>query len=288
MTPLEISLKILPALIAILSFLLVIYVGKTYHPMAALHRTYIRIDGILHEKKVFFDYEETRRFLMSHGAADHFGSWIDPVKYLAIRICLAAIGFTVGIYVNAFLGLVGMVIGFFLLPLLLLYMNNKDNDAMTPQIQTLYSLLQVQIHAGVPMIDALSESYQSFPAGRLRNALSEFSTTIYFNGSFDKSLEELNKKFDNGFIDSLCIILLQARESGQAMELLRDISQQITDMQASLQLKKKRKTQPNNYILSDGHYGRNDRCSPVCCYHTDVCVRVGSFSDTCNYKYLKK
>lgn len=193
MTPLEISLKILPALIAILSFLLVIYVGKTYHPMAALHRTYIRIDGILHEKKVFFDYEETRRFLMSHGAADHFGSWIDPVKYLAIRICLAAIGFTVGIYVNAFLGLVGMVIGFFLLPLLLLYMNNKDNDAMTPQIQTLYSLLQVQIHAGVPMIDALSESYQSFPAGRLRNALSEFSTTIYFNGSFDKSLEELNK-----------------------------------------------------------------------------------------------
>lgn len=130
---------------------------------------------------------------MSHGAADHFGSWIDPVKYLAIRICLAAIGFTVGIYVNAFLGLVGMVIGFFLLPLLLLYMNNKDNDAMTPQIQTLYSLLQVQIHAGVPMIDALSESYQSFPAGRLRNALSEFSTTIYFNGSFDKSLEELNK-----------------------------------------------------------------------------------------------
>ena len=91
------------------------------------------------------------------------------------------------------------------------------------------------------MIDALSESYQSFPAGRLRNALSEFSTTIYFNGSFDKSLEELNGKFDNGFIDSLCIILLQARESGQAMELLRDISQQITDMQASLQLKKKEK-----------------------------------------------
>uniref|UniRef100_UPI003FF13C01 type II secretion system F family protein n=1 Tax=Waltera intestinalis TaxID=2606635 RepID=UPI003FF13C01 len=241
MTPLEISLKILPALIAILSLLLVIYVGKTYHPMAALHRTYIRIDGILHEKKVFFDYEETRRFLMSHGAADHFGPWIDPVKYLAIRICLAAIGFTVGIYVNAFVGLVGMVIGFFLLPLLLLYINNKDNDALTPQIQTLYSLLQVQIHAGVPMIDALSESYQSFPAGRLRNALSEFSTTIYFNGSFDKSLEELNGKFYNGFIDSLCIILLQARESGQAMELLRDISQQITDMQASLQLKKKEK-----------------------------------------------
>ena len=230
MTPLEISLKMLPAIIAILSLMLVFYVGKTYHPMTALHRTYIRIDGILHEKKFLFDYEETRRFLQSHGAAEHFGPWVDPVKYLAIRICLAAIGFTVGIYVNAFLGLVGMGLGFFLPPLLLLYMNNKDNDAMTSQIQTLYSLLQVQIHAGVPMIDALSESYQSFPAGRLRNALSEFATSIYFNGSC---------KFTQRI--SLCIILLQARESGQAMKLLRDISQQITDMQAGLQLKRKEK-----------------------------------------------
>lgn len=226
---------------ALLSFILVICLGKTYHPMTALHKTYIRIDGILHEKKVFFDYEETRRFLMSHGAIDHLGRWIDPVKYLAIRICLAAIGFTIGVYINAFLGLISMGIGFYLLPLLLLYMNNKDNDSLTPQIQTLYSLLQVQIHAGVPMIDALTESYLSFPPGRLRNALNDFTISIYFNGSFDKSLRELNAKFDNGFIDSLCIILLQARESGQAMELLRDISQQITDMQASLQLKKKEK-----------------------------------------------
>ena len=145
MTPLEISLKILPAIIALLSFILVICLGKTYHPMTALHKTYIRIDGILHEKKVFFDYEETRRFLMSHGAIDHLGRWIDPVKYLAIRICLAAIGFTIGVYINAFLGLISMGIGFYLLPLLLLYMNNKDNDSLTPQIQTLYSLLQLSL-----------------------------------------------------------------------------------------------------------------------------------------------
>ena len=51
MTPLEISLKILPALIAILSLLLVIYVGKTYHPMAALHRTYIRMMESCTKKK---------------------------------------------------------------------------------------------------------------------------------------------------------------------------------------------------------------------------------------------
>lgn len=240
MTPLEISLKMLPAIIAILSLMLVFYVGKTYHPMTALHRTYIRIDGILHEKSSCLITKKHEDFTISWRSRTFWtmgrSGKISGNTYLSgsnrihcwnIRKC--------------FLGLVGMGLGFFLPPLLLLYMNNKDNDAMTPQIQTLYSLLQVQIHAGVPMIDALSESYQSFPAGRLRNALSEFATSIYFNGSFDKSLEDLNGKFDNGFIDSLCIILLQARESGQAMKLLRDISQQITDMQAGLQLKRKEK-----------------------------------------------
>lgn len=236
----ETILRILPVVIALLALLLVICLGRTCHPVKALQKTYVRIDGLLHEKKRFFDYQETNLFLLEHGAAEHFGKWIDPVKYLAIRLCVAAIGFIIGIRYHPFLAFAGVGIGYQLPVILLLYLNNKDNDRMTPQIQTLYSLLQVQIHAGVPMADALAESYQSFPAGRLKNALQDFSGTLYL-GSFDRALEDFNHKFDNGFIDSLCVILLQARESGQAMDLLRDISKQITDMQAALQLKKKEK-----------------------------------------------
>ena len=228
----ETVIRILPVVIALLVCLLVICLGRTYHPMKAIQKTYVRIDGLLHEKKRFFDYQETNLFLMEHGAAIHFGKWIDPVKYLAIRLCVAAIGFIIGIRYHLFLACAGVVIGYQLPVIALLYLNNKDNDKMTPQIQTLYSLLQVQIHAGVPMADAMAESYQSFPEGRLKNALQEFSGTLYL-GSFDRALEE--------FIESLCVILLQARESGQAMDLLRDISKQITDMQASLQIKRKEK-----------------------------------------------
>lgn len=236
----ETAIRILPVVIALLALFMVIYFSRTYHPVKALQKTYIRIDGLLHEKKRYFDYQETSLFLQEHGASEHFGRWIDPVKYLAIRLCLAAVGFILGIGYHPFLAFAGMVIGYQLPVIALLYLNNKDNDRMTLQIQTLYSLLQVQIHAGVPMADALAESYQSFPAGRLKNALQDFSGTLYM-GSFERALEDFNHKFDNGFIDSMCVILLQARESGQAMDLLRDISKQITDMQAALQLKKKEK-----------------------------------------------
>ena len=45
--------------------------------------------------------------------------------------------------------------------------------------------------------------------------------------------------FDNRYIDSLCIILLQALESGQVVELLGDIGEQIKDMEQSVLEKKK-------------------------------------------------
>lgn len=111
--------------VAMLVFILIICLGKTYRPMAALHKTYIRIDGILHEQKKFFDYEAVNRFLVSHGAAAHFGKWIDPVKYMGIRICIGAAGFVIGAQYHPAMGLVGCVIGFFVPKILLIQMNSN-------------------------------------------------------------------------------------------------------------------------------------------------------------------
>ena len=48
------------------------------------------------------------------------------------------------------------------------------------------------------------------------------------------SLNKLQSKFDNRNVDSLCITILQALESGQAVELLRDVAEQIKDMEESV------------------------------------------------------
>ena len=47
------------------------------------------------------------------------------------------------------------------------------------------------------------------------------------------------KKFNNKYIDTLCITIMQACESGQAVELLGDIAEQIKDMEVMIQQKKK-------------------------------------------------
>ena len=52
-------------------------------------------------------------------------------------------------------------------------------------------------------------------------------------------MDRFQQKFDNRYVDSLCITLLQALESGQALELLSDIGEQIKDMEAGVLERKK-------------------------------------------------
>ena len=52
-------------------------------------------------------------------------------------------------------------------------------------------------------------------------------------------MEKFQGKFDNRYVDSLCITIFQALESGQAVELLRDIGEQIKDMEETVLERKK-------------------------------------------------
>ena len=55
----------------------------------------------------------------------------------------------------------------------------------------------------------------------------------------EEALEGFQAKFDNQYIDALCITILQALESGQAVDLLSDIGEQIKDMEVTIMSRKK-------------------------------------------------
>ena len=236
----QIGIKVIPILIAIMFFALIILLCKTYQPKKEIFRIYERVNGLLKEKKKgFFNYDRMNEFLISNGAAFHYGSWIDPIKYFALCFITAVALFVIVIQFNVGLAVMFAFIGYGLPGALLRYLNKKDNAAFLPQIETIYNALAVQIKAGVYVSDALSECYRNLPSGRLRNALEDLSSELFIKNAFKEAIQNFNSKFDNGFIDSLCIILLQAQESGQAVELLRDMSEQLKDMRSALLQKKK-------------------------------------------------
>ncbi|MBO5281690.1 MAG: type II secretion system F family protein [Lachnospiraceae bacterium] len=191
------------------------------------------------KKGRFWDYQKWEEFLRTNGAAYHYGGWINPVSYLTLCLALAGAGCIIGLYLGLLPGIAAAVLAACLPGLLLERMNRRDNEAMLPDLNLLYHALAIQIRAGVYVTDALAEVYGSVKQIRLRDGLQALSGDIVMKADLGDALERFQGQFNNRYIDSLCITILQAMESGQAVELLGDIADQIRDMELTLQSRKK-------------------------------------------------
>lgn len=227
-------------LAAALAGLMLVYVGHTAKPGRLVLQAYETICmQAKRSKKGLFDYERWERYLRIHGAAYHYGSWIEPVSYLGICFLIGFMGLAIGLSFGVLVAVGASVLGLFLPGILLQYLDKKDNEQMLNELDMVYSALGIQIRAGVYVTDALSECYGSVTQIRLRDALQNLSSDIVMKADLDSALERFQGQFNNRYIDSLCITILQAMESGQAVELLGDIAEQIKDMELTLQQKKK-------------------------------------------------
>lgn len=233
-------IKFLPLACALLTVLLFYVLRAAYHPERLILRAYRELSGLLSDKgKKTVWYQRTERWLQKNGAPFHYGKRIDPARFLAARIILALSGLLVLSGVNSWLG-VGGFAGLFFLPVLLLdYLNRRDNEKMLSELKLVYHALEIQIQAGVYVTDALSECYGSVQEQRLRKALLDLAGDIVMKADIYEALDRFQGRFDNRYIDSLCITILQALESGQALALLGDISEQIKDMEETVLERKK-------------------------------------------------
>ncbi len=234
------GLKLLPICSAVLSFLLVQALYGEYHPRQKLLAAYQELSGLLREKQQNSCwYQKKEKWFVQNGGAFHYGRKMTVDKFLAVKFILAALGMMVLAPLSWEYGLTAFVFLFCLPSWLLLYLNAKDNERMLPELKLVYHALEIQIRAGVYMMDSLAECYGSVQEKRLRSALLELAGDIVMKADVYEALDKFQSKFDNRYVDSLCITILQALESGQAVELLGDIGEQIKDMEQTVLERKK-------------------------------------------------
>ncbi len=232
-------LQILPIVMAVLVFLLLICLS-IQHPKQVVLQAYEEFAGLLHQKNQNSGwYQHTVVWLNKNGATFHYGKWINPTGYLALRIVLALLGLLAVSALSMGYGILISILLFFLPGWMLTYLNRQDNLSLLPEIKLVYHALEIQIRAGVYVTDALAECYGSVQDKRLRQALLDLAGDIVMKADIYEALERFQEKFDNRYIDTLCITILQALESGQAVELLSDISEQIKDMETTVMERKK-------------------------------------------------
>lgn len=234
------ALKAMPAVAAGLMFWLLRVLRRDYHPERLVMKTWHEISGFLKSRQRDSGwYARTKQWLTRNGGTFHYGSWLDPGRYLALRIVLALLGLLIVSPVNREAGIAAAGLLFFLPGMLLVYLNSRDNERLLPELKLVYHALEIQIRAGVYVTDALAECYGSVQEPRLREALLALAGDIVMKADVCDALGRFQDKFDNRYVDALCITLLQALESGQALELLGDIGEQIRDMEEAVLERKK-------------------------------------------------
>ena len=227
-------LGVLPRVAAVLMMAFLISLSRERAQILVL-RTCREFSGLLREKgRKSSWYARTGKWLTKKGAEFHYGKWINPVSFLAVSIGAALSGFLAGFTFSLWYGILAAVILYLLPAFLLHYLDKKDNERMLPEVKLVYHALAAQIQAGIYVTDALAECYGSVRDKRLRRALLDLAGDIVMKADTFQALEKFQAGFDNRYIDSLCITILQALESGQAVELLNDMGNQIRDMESAV------------------------------------------------------
>ncbi len=217
-----------------------IYLFFRWKPKGRLVEAYDNI--CMHLKNYsgpLLSYERWEEFLRKNGAKYHLGKWINPFSFFLLSFAMGIMGLFFGTYLGGGAVVILAVAGIFLPGIYIEYANGRDNREMFPELDLIYSALGIQIRAGVYVTDALAECYGRVSQIRLREGLRMLSGDIVMKADLDDALERFQGSFNNRYIDTLCITILQAMESGQAVELLGDIGEQIKEMELLLQSRKK-------------------------------------------------
>lgn len=184
-------------------------------------------------------YHRWDRWLKKNGVAFHMGKRMNPFGFLALRMLMSLLGLAVMSRINILCGILTMTGLYFLPAALAVYLNGQDNKRLLPELKLIYHALEIQIRAGVYVTQALAECFSCVSEIRLKAALMELAGDIVMHADLYGAMSKFQDSFDNRHVDALCITLLQAMESGQAVELLSDLAEQMKDMEIALMAGKK-------------------------------------------------
>lgn len=183
-------------------------------------------------------------FLSWSGANHMLHKRIKPYKFVLLSLLSGILFASLFGYLYGLIGILAGAVGC-LLPAGILYLNNRsDNDNMLMDINSMYDALCIQTAAGMYLGSAIRECSRNVKNKRLKAALMEFNanTFILKRMSIEEALQDFILKFRNPHLDMLVLVLEQSMKSGQAAKYLKDLQEQMADVQHAMQIKKESST----------------------------------------------
>lgn len=187
-----------------------------------------------------FSYSEINRKLKGKGAYYIFREYMNPAIYIIIKILSTLLLILVGISIskNIIVATLFGILGFFLFDIILNISNTNDNNNMLTDIKNIVDVLKIQTNAGVHISQSIDTCYRITTDKRLKYELLELRNNILVTNDIITSINEFKERFSNEYIDTICIMLLQSQESGFSLQIMKDVSAQLADLQKVINIKK--------------------------------------------------
>lgn len=185
--------------------------------------------GYIRDRIGFLDRKLTRygvRYMFPH---------ITVLWYIAVKAaCMAVMCLIYAVTgLPAIIIIPCAVLGYYFPDILVHMSNSADNDAMMPDIESIYDVMRIQARAGVFLKDSLMDCYINTANKRLKAALLELCNQMSTNMTVQEAIDNFSEKFCNRHIDILCIVLSQSQSSGKTVQILSDMSGQINQLRHS-------------------------------------------------------
>lgn len=255
---LEIASLVMKILIPLAIFFIIIKVDWAKRAISLNDRAHKNIEGKLKtSNKKYFSYDRIDTMLHAKGIYYMLNGEINPVTFMVLKVAIALIFGMVGFSIIGWIGtIIAGVLGFFILDILINLSNESDNEDMLMDIKRIFDTLKIQTKGSVHLSNALLECYMVVSNKRLKKELQKLSSYILATNDVPTAVKNFNAQFQNQYIDSLCMTLLQAQDNGKSVQLLDDLSKQIANMQTALNIKEKdrieRKTQFYEILIFAG------------------------------------
>lgn len=191
--------------------------------------------NIRYLRDIISKWKKSTELMLSKNGVSYMIPEVSVFQYLVVKIiCMLFAGVIAGIaFGNIFVSMAAMAAGYFLPDVIIHISNNSDNEEMMSDIESIYDIMRIQARAGVFVKDSLMDCYVNTINKRLKTALLDLCNMMSTNMTMEEAVDIFASKFNNRHIDVLCIVLSQAQSSGKTVQILTDMTDQITNLRHS-------------------------------------------------------
>lgn len=209
-------------------------------------RSYAQMSGNASKK---FNYDAMEEKMTASGIKYRMGNSFSPFDYEIFRAGISIGIGLLGMLLNPYYFLPGVLIGMLLVPYYFRHEDKYDNNEMLPDIVQIYGIIGLQLKSGIFLSKVIYECYRATENPRLKKALLEFSLDIENFSDVKGAAVSFRKKFNNSYIDTFAKTIEQADDTGNAVQIFEDIEKQMKNLNEAVTMKQENKAKRVGFVF---------------------------------------